>query len=549
MAGPRAVVVGAVRSGCRTSLADRCLHARSEATGDDEETGVSRRPVCRADRQSLGVPRASGGLGGFRFGPAALGTQGLHHSPHLGGRRHVAAQQPAGYEHPSHCVDALPRGEHVEDRPVDGFRTDVGDEICHLKVPRVWRRPEEVLDIASCHLGELATPFVGVQPAGRTNGTQQWDGESAGAHPRLQHPCPGEDICPHDDLGSFLGVDDGCFTRHGHGELAQRGAQGQELQPAHRRDDDPLRSPDEVIVTHGSLGGVEDPASLEDDGMTTPLVVGEGDPLPLTQHPAAPRGQGHGLFLGQVPELDEIAGAQTGQIMAMNTSWCRARGGCPVDDEGDGTSRGRGSSPGGRILDDEAVGGRHPQRGSSVQVGTGMGFGRLVVHVVSSDDSTEPVGIDVVEDGLDRPAQCAGGDGHRHPGLVQVGQQLRNAGHPRNVLFPVELRNDGDELGQHILRAHPVVDDPSHLLADLDDRPSGEIVGVLAPGRAVACQQGVLCLRPPRFGVDEGAIEIPQDGGEHVHGAAPESGRVGLSGALSRTTSTGAHDSTGTRGT
>jgi hypothetical protein len=80
---------------------------------------------------------------------------------------------------------------------------------------------------------------------------------------------------------------------------------------------------------------------------------------------------------------------------------------------------------------------------------------------------------------------------------------------------PDPLDDAADQLCHDLVRLQV---DPG-VLADvstgLGQRVADQGVRVLgAPAAAVLCDQGEFALDPVRLGVDEGAVEVPQDGGE-----------------------------------
>ena len=76
-------------------------------------------PVVRPHREPVHVPAAVEGLPGGRLEEPAVRAQFLDHPRQLGRGGHVAADQPAGDEGARPRRRRSPRGEHVEDHPVE----------------------------------------------------------------------------------------------------------------------------------------------------------------------------------------------------------------------------------------------------------------------------------------------------------------------------------------------------------------------------------------------------------------------------------------------
>ncbi len=184
--------------------------ALGHPAGGEQEAGVTDHPVVRADRQALEVPGADHRLERLRLGEPAVVAQVLGEPGQLGRRRHVRDEHAARGEGAGDGLDVLPRGEHVQHDPVDRRRRQCDQHVGEVpegQRPRRVRAAEEPLDVRAGDRREVLAALDRVQGAGVTDGTQQVEGQRAGADAGLDHARARVDVGHRDDLAGVLGVD------------------------------------------------------------------------------------------------------------------------------------------------------------------------------------------------------------------------------------------------------------------------------------------------------------------------------------------------------
>ncbi len=126
-----------VRLGALAGLAAtrRRGDSRGQLARGHQERGVRDHPVVGPDGEALGVPVAHQGLPGPRLGPAAALAQRLHQLGQLRRGGDVADEHPAGHQRPLDHVEGLPRGQHVQDDPVEAGLLALRD-VADVQVPR-----------------------------------------------------------------------------------------------------------------------------------------------------------------------------------------------------------------------------------------------------------------------------------------------------------------------------------------------------------------------------------------------------------------------------
>jgi hypothetical protein len=130
---------------------------------------VAVHPVLGADGEALEVPAPDHRLPRAGLGVSAVLAQRLGDPGQLRGRGDIADQDPAGHEGVRDDVEALPRGEHVEDDPVDAAGLDHAgegvDEVADDDTPGGVVDPEEGTDVAAGDIGEVLAPLERDEPA------------------------------------------------------------------------------------------------------------------------------------------------------------------------------------------------------------------------------------------------------------------------------------------------------------------------------------------------------------------------------------------------
>lgn len=290
--GVGAVVVLAVGALGGAAAAHGRLDAVGEAAGGEQEAGVADHPVVGADGEALHVPVADHRLPGGRLVEAADLADGLDGPGQLGGGRDVAAQDAAGHEGLLDDVQALPRGEHVQDDAVDVGVGQVVLEVADGELPGGVRAAEVALHVLLGDLGEVLAALVGVQHALVADGAQQEAAEGAGAHACFHDACAGEDVGEGEDLPRVLRVDDGCPSGHGQDVVGEQGAQREVGDVPGGADDAALGSTDQFVVGEGTLVGVEVLPGLERERVVAALGVGQLNLVPDREGPAPAGGTG-----------------------------------------------------------------------------------------------------------------------------------------------------------------------------------------------------------------------------------------------------------------
>ena len=256
-------------------------------------------PVLRTDGQALEVPGAQQRLLGTRLGPAAVHPQGLDQPGHLGGRRDVGDEDPAGRQRPPHGLDAVPGGEHVEHHRIDIGQVQGLGEVAEREGP-VARTEAVVLgDVGLGDGGELLAQLVAVHLAAVAHGANQGAGQGTGPHARLHHPGAGPEVGQANDARGVLGVDDLGPAGHGQDEVVEDRPQGQVGRTVRGGHDDALGPADEVVVGQAASVRVELPARRQGDRVQATARIGQLDEVTGLERAAAPRG---GKGLGHVAE-------------------------------------------------------------------------------------------------------------------------------------------------------------------------------------------------------------------------------------------------------
>ena len=133
----------------------------------------------------------------------------------------------------------------------------------------------------------------------------------------------------------------------------------------------------------------------------------------------------------------------------MNSPWTWA----DLRQSGDGQHRsagrgGRGCSLRG-VLDGQAISNTDTEALSGKKIRVRGRFSRLRDDIIEGYDSVERV-TDPLSHGLqyrlDNSMSRPGDDPHRDTGLADLGEEVQDAGAPRHITFPIELRHHGDEL-------------------------------------------------------------------------------------------------------
>ncbi len=153
-----------------------------------------------------------------------------------------------------------------------------------------------------------------------------------------------------------------------------------------------------------------------------------------------------------------------------------------------------------------------PSSSAARRYGSGCGLGRETMSPVTTalNGSEATTG------------SAIGGVGHRDERLrhalgVECLDQLASAGSPVDVLGQ-RRRELVDEVVDDVLGGHLELELLADVVARGDQRVADEGEPVLlGPDLAVLGGQGVLGAHPERLGVDDGAVEVPQDGGVLSH--------------------------------
>ena len=117
--------------------------------------------------------------------------------------------------------------------------------------------------------------------------TQQRAAQRTGAGAGLDDAGAGEDVGHRHDLRGVLGVDDRGAARHRDHELAEQRAEDEVLAAGGRGQREALVAADDVVVGEPAAVGVEGLPRLQADVVPPALGVGEADPLPGLERPAA----------------------------------------------------------------------------------------------------------------------------------------------------------------------------------------------------------------------------------------------------------------------
>ena len=240
-------------------------------------------PVLRPDGEPLEMPVAHERLPRVRLGEPAVVAQRLGDPGELGGRRDIADDHPAGQERVPDDAEALPRGEHVENDPVDGPGLDGPwqrlDEVADGHGPRRVVDPEERPGVPPGDLGEIRPAFEGMQAALLADRPEEGHRQRSRPDAGLDDNGAGEEIGIREDLACILGIDDGGAARHRHDVVGEQRPDREIVDPRrapHRRavgGTDEVRMPDEPPVR------VELLPVLEGDGVQPALGVGQLHPI------------------------------------------------------------------------------------------------------------------------------------------------------------------------------------------------------------------------------------------------------------------------------
>ena len=184
-------------------------------------------------------------------------------------RGDVRDQHAAGRERVGDGGQVLPRGEHVQDHPVDaagllGHRQHVA-EVPDREGPGRMRSPEEALDVGASDLGEVLAALDRVQRPPSPTARSRDMVSAPEPTPASTTRGAGEDVGHRDDLAGVLGVDHGGAARHRQHEVAEQRAQRQVLEARAVGDDGALRPADQVVVAEVPLVRVEGGARRQRD--------------------------------------------------------------------------------------------------------------------------------------------------------------------------------------------------------------------------------------------------------------------------------------------
>ena len=180
----------------------------------------------------------------------------------------------------------------------------------------------------------------------------------------------------------------------------------------------------------------------------------------------------------------------------------------------------RGGEAGRRVLDGDAVGDVDAELLGGGQVRLGM---RLrVLDGVARDDDVERVERDGRDDVVGHRADRHGHERGGHGCLAQRLEQLARAGPPRHAVL-VELlahprreaRDDRVGLEVDALRLEERSGLPEAAADELERV-------VVAPGAAEGLDELLFGSHPVAFGVDEGAVHVPEDGGGEASSHNPQ---------------------------
>ena len=171
-------------------------------------------------------------------------------------------------------------------------------------------------------------------------------------------------------------------------------------------------------------------------------------------------------------------------------------------------------APGRRVLDDDAAVRADVEHARGEEVAVRVRF--PVVDHRPGDERVECVGgPDHLESGLDEAGLAGRDDGVRDAGGAHPLQQLQYAGHGPAGCAQAAHDDAGDLIvdapgGQR--RVDAVLDEPvAHRTARGRPGGPGVAAGLLGrPWRAMAGHVLGLGVEPHRFGVDQGAVEVPQ---------------------------------------
>ena len=234
--------------------------------------------------QALGVPGPDQRLGRLRLGEAAVHPHRLHQSGPAGWWwRRRRPSTPPGTSTLGQRVDALPRREHVQDRPgrrgrrsSRSTRSPTRSSQAGCGPPKKFSTLRRAMAAKSSRRSyEVSRPCSARPPAA---GSRSAHPDPA---PASTTRAPGKMSALDQDLGGVLGVDDGGAARHGHGELVEQRPQRQERGAADRGA--PPRPPGRRSGRRAATAPLvvwNAPAGGQHDRVPAALGVGQGDPLP-----------------------------------------------------------------------------------------------------------------------------------------------------------------------------------------------------------------------------------------------------------------------------
>jgi hypothetical protein len=168
--------------------------------------------------------------------------------------------------------------------------------------------------------------------------------------------------------------------------------------------------------------------------------------------------------------------------------------------------------PGDRVLDGQTLAGFQTQQGRRPLVGVRCRFGAH--HLVAAHADRKIVPSNAVQRTLGQRAPGVGHQSHRNLGIGKNLEQLAGALAPGQAAVEqvggvvVQPVGAGGHVGGVVVQAEVGVDDPHH---PVGRAPDG---GVADLGRELTAEALVELLQrdiPELFGVDKGAVHVPQD--------------------------------------
>ena len=181
------------------------------------------------------------------------------------------------------------------------------------------------------------------------------------------------------------------------------------------------------------------------------------------------------------------------------------------DGNTDGPRGDRGGKSGAGVLDGDAVPDRHAEEFSGSQVRLRVRFGMF--DLVAGDEKIESVEVEVADDLLGHRTDGHGHEGGLHPEAAQLLEKFARSRPERDAIAGQPLLHAAGQVGDDVVFVHVdavLLQDPGGFPETGADERHGVFVG---PGVAEGLDEIGLRRDPIRFGIDECAVHIPEDGG------------------------------------